>query len=59
MLAYPLFLRLEDSISSFRKRYRVESWNWSSGRAGAPMIKPQIIEKDGKPEYAVIPVAEW
>jgi ribosome-binding protein aMBF1 (putative translation factor) len=23
------------------------------------MIKPQIIEKDGKPEYAVIPVAEW
>jgi len=22
------------------------------------MIKPQIIEKDGKPEYAVIPVAE-
>jgi len=23
------------------------------------MIKPQIIERDGKPEYAVIPVAEW
>ena len=23
------------------------------------MIKPRIIEKDGKPEYAVIPVAEW
>jgi ribosome-binding protein aMBF1 (putative translation factor) len=23
------------------------------------MIKPQIIEKDGKPEYAVIPVAQW
>lgn len=23
------------------------------------MIKPQIIEKDGKPEFAVIPVAEW
>jgi hypothetical protein len=23
------------------------------------MIKPQIVEKDGKPEYAVIPVAEW
>ena len=23
------------------------------------MIKPQIIEKDGKPEYAVISVAEW
>ncbi|MGH6913283.1 MAG: helix-turn-helix domain-containing protein [Geminicoccales bacterium] len=23
------------------------------------MIEPQIIEKDGTPEYAVIPVAEW
>lgn len=23
------------------------------------MVKPQIIEKDGKPEYAVIPIAEW
>jgi ribosome-binding protein aMBF1 (putative translation factor) len=23
------------------------------------MIKPQIIERDGKPEYAVIPVAQW
>ena len=23
------------------------------------MIKPQIIEREGKPEYAVIPIAEW
>jgi ribosome-binding protein aMBF1 (putative translation factor) len=23
------------------------------------MVKPQIIEKNGKPEYAVIPIAEW
>jgi len=23
------------------------------------MIKPQIIEKDGKPQYALIPLAEW
>jgi ribosome-binding protein aMBF1 (putative translation factor) len=23
------------------------------------MIKPQIIERAGKPEYAVIPIAEW
>jgi DNA-binding transcriptional regulator YiaG len=23
------------------------------------MVKPQIIERDGKPEYAVIPIAEW
>jgi DNA-binding XRE family transcriptional regulator len=23
------------------------------------MIKPQIIECEGKPEYAVIPIAEW
>jgi ribosome-binding protein aMBF1 (putative translation factor) len=23
------------------------------------MIEPQIIERDGKPEYAVIPIAEW
>jgi hypothetical protein len=23
------------------------------------MIRPQIIEREGKPEYAVIPIAEW
>jgi ribosome-binding protein aMBF1 (putative translation factor) len=23
------------------------------------MVKAQIIERDGKPEYAVIPIAEW
>lgn len=23
------------------------------------MIKPQIIEREGRPEYAVIPIAEW
>jgi DNA-binding XRE family transcriptional regulator len=23
------------------------------------MVKPQIIERDGRPEYAVIPIAEW
>jgi DNA-binding XRE family transcriptional regulator len=23
------------------------------------MIKPQIIEREGKPEFAVIPIAEW
>jgi hypothetical protein len=23
------------------------------------MIGPQIIEMEGKPEYAVIPIAEW
>jgi DNA-binding transcriptional regulator YiaG len=23
------------------------------------MIRPQIIERDGEPEFAVIPIAEW
>ena len=23
------------------------------------MIRPQMIEREGKPEYAVIPIAEW
>ncbi len=26
---------------------------------GMPMIRPQIIEREGKPEYAVISIAEW
>jgi hypothetical protein len=23
------------------------------------MIEPRIIEREGKPEYAVIPIAQW